>query len=254
MGLAATPYAQTNVQLYQQLVRAGWPEDELRSVQAAYRLALQVVAGRYHASERPFVAHLVGVASILAQHGADATIVCAGLLHSIYGNGDFGDGLQGLHEARRRVVRRAVGAASEELIAHYASVRWNEAAFKDLTIRAKSLRPVEGAVAWIKLADVLETGFEQASGEMTPQNPEQIYALACELAHTLGHVSIATELQEQDTETTVGVLPAYLIATQRASFAVAPLSHVMRPVLRFARFFRSVRDSLVTVPMVARRL
>ena len=129
-------YAQTNVQLYQQLLGANWAEDDLRHVQSAYRLALRVVASHYHASERPFLAHLVGVASILAKHGAHCTVVSAGLLHSVYEHGDFGDGSRGLSETRRRAVRRSVGAASEELIARYATLPWSETFLSDLLTRA----------------------------------------------------------------------------------------------------------------------
>src|SRR5207244_4190438 len=117
-------YSQTNIQLYGQLFQADWPDADLRGVQAAYELAMSLFAGHFRPNHKPFLAHLVGTASILATHGADSTSVAAGLLHSAYSHGEFGDGSRGMTSAKRRTVRRAVGDPCESLIARYTSFRW----------------------------------------------------------------------------------------------------------------------------------
>ena len=82
----------TNLQLYGQMLRAGRPEQELRLVRDAYELAVRLFAGHFRGNGKPFLAHLVGVASILAEHGHPIELVTAGLLHSVYSFGEFGDG------------------------------------------------------------------------------------------------------------------------------------------------------------------
>jgi hypothetical protein len=65
----------------------------------------------------------VGTASILAAHGAECSVVCAGLLHSAYTHGDFGDGrdrdVGEVAPARREIVRRVLGEAGEDLVYGY---------------------------------------------------------------------------------------------------------------------------------------
>jgi hypothetical protein len=72
---------------------------------------------------KPFVAHGVGVASILAELGQPADIVATGLIHGVYGNGDFGDGEQGPRPRRRALVREAVGPHIEELVFRFTQSR-----------------------------------------------------------------------------------------------------------------------------------
>jgi (p)ppGpp synthase/HD superfamily hydrolase len=256
MSRALPTYAQTNVQLYNQLLRANWAEDDLRHVQSAYRLALRLVAGYYHASEKPFVSHLVGVASILAHHQAHATVVCAGMLHSVYDHGDFGDGSSGTGESRRRAVRRAVGAASEELVARYSSLQWNVATLEGMVAGAANLSTVDGAVAWIKLADLLETTSDSHGLPAPSRHDAAQLEVGARLAAALGHVALATELAPQaaDVPPRSTRLPEFLQANHRGSFAVAPMSHAVRPGVRMARFFRGIRVALLTAPTVARWL
>lgn len=233
-------YAQTNVQLYGQLLAEGWAEDDLRHVQSAYRLAMQVVAGHFQASEKPLLAHLVGVASILAAHGAHATIVSAGLLHSVYQHGDFGDGGSGIIETRRRTVRRAVGAASEQLVAAYAVVEWNVQCLANLLARGRNLAPVEEAIALIKLADLLE---KSAHVELVEGPGDVILPLASQLAGALGHGGLSQELSAA---ATARPLPEYLLPARENAFAVAPMSHVVRPGVRLVRWLHGMRELLPT--------
>src|SRR5262245_50211616 len=99
-------YAQTNIQLYTQLLREGRGEQDLRVVHAAYELAMSLFAGQVRPNHRTFLSHVVAVSSILAESGADATIIAAGLLHSAYLLGEFGDGTRGVKEHKRRRIRR----------------------------------------------------------------------------------------------------------------------------------------------------
>ena len=101
--MLAVPYAQTNLQLYAQMLRAAYPETDVDRVRAAYEFALPLFAGAYRGSGKPFIAHLVGTASILVSIRARMPVVVAGLLHAVYASGEFGNGWRGDRDSRRRV-------------------------------------------------------------------------------------------------------------------------------------------------------
>ncbi len=84
--------AQTNTQLYGQLIAARYGSEEIVAVHRAYTLATKVFAGQLRPEGRPFVCHVVGVASILAMVEAPHATIVGGLLHSAYSHGDFGHG------------------------------------------------------------------------------------------------------------------------------------------------------------------
>jgi (p)ppGpp synthase/HD superfamily hydrolase len=243
-------YAQTNVQLYNQLRSANWADDDLRHAQAAYRLAMRLVAGHYRANEKPFIAHLVGVASILASCGAPSTVVSAGLLHAVYRHGEFGDGSRGTSEDKRREVRRAVGAACEGLVARYASLPWNLETLEAMLARAPSLPAIDSAVAWMKLADTLED-FHELGREYAPAEswPERLDAerrwleLSARLAQALGYEHLAAELAQMG-QTEPAAVPAFLQTDHRDSFAVAPMSHGMRATVRLGMLYRLMCDGV----------
>jgi (p)ppGpp synthase/HD superfamily hydrolase len=116
--------AQTNIQLYNQLLARGFDRDQLVLVRRAYELLQTLYAGFYQADGKPFVAHGVGVASIMADLGEPADIVATALLHGVYANADFGDGLpSGATPRRRRIVRDAVGGEIEALVHRFTNLR-----------------------------------------------------------------------------------------------------------------------------------
>src|SRR4051794_21343770 len=93
-------------------------------VHRAYELATTLYPGHYQGDGKPFVAHPVGVASILAELGQPAEIVAMALVHAVYGNADFGDGLDsGVTPERRRLVRDAVGERVEGLVRRFTETR-----------------------------------------------------------------------------------------------------------------------------------
>jgi len=116
--------AQTNLQLYNQLLARGFAREQLVLVRRAYELLQTLYPGFYQADGKPFVAHGVGVASIMADLGQPADIVATALLHGVYGNADFGDGLpSGVTAHRRHVVRDAVGPHVEGLVHRFTKLR-----------------------------------------------------------------------------------------------------------------------------------
>jgi hypothetical protein len=115
--------AQTNIQLYNQLRRRGLDTHELVLIHRAYELLARLYSGYYQGDGKPFVAHPIGVASILAQLDQPADIVAMGLIHAVYGNGDFGDGDPGPTPDHRALVREAVGDHVEQLVLRFTELR-----------------------------------------------------------------------------------------------------------------------------------
>ncbi|MEO1498069.1 MAG: DUF6817 domain-containing protein [Planctomycetota bacterium] len=137
--------AQTNLQLYRELAIAGWSSADLTRARAAYDLARELFATAYRPSHKPFVCHLVGTAGALAAWDTKPDVVLAGLLHSTYLFGDFGDGEVGATTRRRRHVTSRVGEHAEAIIHRYTAQRRD--AFDSIRDREVSL---------VRLADRLD--------------------------------------------------------------------------------------------------
>jgi len=155
--------AQTNLQLYNQLRRQGRSDEELRLVRAAYELACILYTGYFAADRRPFVAHVVGVASTLASVGQPAVMVAAGALHNVYGNGDFGDGrYNAAPESRRRQVRAAVGHDVEDIVYRFHLRRVRPMSGHGYRQSLERLAQTDMPVLLLDLADVLEKHIDSS--------------------------------------------------------------------------------------------
>jgi hypothetical protein len=237
--VAAPAVAQTNLQLYNQMLAAGRSEYDLRRVREAYELAMRLFAGQYRANGKPFVAHLVGVASILAAQDRPVETIVAGLLHSVYSFGEFGDGTRGASPRKRRQVRAAVGDVAEQLAAHYASASWELSALEDLERRTARLSPLESGALEIKLADVLEDHVDGGTTfapfkEYTATVHNGAWAEALARAGKLaGHAGLAAQLRAAAAH--MHPVPGCLVHERHHSFVVAPLSHRERIALLVSR-------------------
>jgi hypothetical protein len=194
--------AQTNVQLYNQLREQGRTVDDLALIARAYELLVTLYPGYFQADGKPFVAHGVGVASILADAGEPAEIVAVGVLHNIYGNADFGDGVKrGTTRYRRRIVRDAVGDQVEGLLARFQEIRIRggdvEAARQALPTRSAA----ERSLLLVDLADYLEK-YVDMGVLYYGQNDWALPASAAMrdqivgLADALGHPALGAQLRE----------------------------------------------------------
>jgi hypothetical protein len=149
--------AQTNIQLYNQLRDARRPLEDLVLVHRAYEFLTTLYAGHYQADGKPFVAHGVGVASILSSLDQPAEILAVGLLHNVYGNADFGDGrIGGVTPFRRRFVREAVGERIEDLLVRFRGLRISPGTSEDVRRSLPELDETERRLVLVELADHLE--------------------------------------------------------------------------------------------------
>ena len=111
--------AQTNLQLYSQLMQAGHSASELGIVRKAYDLAVQLFTGSFRANGKPFIAHLVGTVRILAEAEAGIDVTAAGFLHSVFSHGEFGDGDRSPNRKKHAHVQHAVGSIIENHVMSY---------------------------------------------------------------------------------------------------------------------------------------
>ena len=235
------PYAQTNLQLYTQLRRDGYRDEDLRTVRKGYDLAMQLCSASFRGSGKPLLAHLVGTASILASIKQTPAIVTAGLLHAAYALGDFGDGRMGVTDQKRNRVREAVGGEIEDLIARYTAFDWNRNTIPSICQRVETLTPGERDVLVIRLANELEDHLDTGvlycgNGEKRREYIRSPLNQSVDMARKLGLTELSTELDRAFTETLAADLPAILRNPHDYTFVQPPSSHSPRLGVAVRRF------------------
>jgi (p)ppGpp synthase/HD superfamily hydrolase len=227
--------AQTNIQLYHQLGVLGYDAADVARAARAYEIGIRLFTGAYRGSGKPFLAHLVGTASVLADQRARGPVVAAGLLHAAYTNGEFGNGWRGMSPRKRAEVRRALGEETEDLIARYTEFPWDPPNIAGLRERIEVMTPQERDVLLIRLANELEDHLDlgilyQGNVDYRRRHMQAHLATCVEVAERVGYPDLAARLAETFDEVARAEIPAALRRTEGESFRVPPASH--RPRLR----------------------
>lgn len=226
-------FAQTNLQLYAELRAAEYSAADIDCIRTAYELAMVLFTGRYRGSGKPFLAHLVGTASILASMRARAPIVAAGLLHAAYVQGDFGNGWSGASPEKRERLRVAVGAEAEDLIDGYTSLRWHALTIPEIHHGLEDLDPRGRAVLLVRLANELEDHLDLGALYFADAGRRRDHvgaslSLCVDMAKRLGFPQLADALAAAFTETLSADVPMALRRGDSGSFVVAPASYRLR--------------------------
>lgn len=206
-----------------QLSHAGYSNPDLRLVGHCYELAIDLFAGQFRPSGKPFLTHLIGTASILASLNAAATVVAGGLLHAAYTYGDFGNGRAGLSKATRKQVRCVIGAEAEELIARYAVLEWNEKTIPAIYRSMDELSEADRAVLLIRLANELEDHLDLGALYCADADRRRDYIQSClylcvEMAKILNSAELADALDRWFQATLTAEAPAFLRTRHGISF------------------------------------
>lgn len=153
--------AQTNLQLYAQLRKAGQTQDALAQVHAAYQFAAARCSPLFRGSGKPFSCHLVGVASLCALLKCSADTLVAALLHASYQTRVSDTGIEPFADLRRRYTSR-FGLASERLVygCYVASYDINAHIEQPLPVPDLLTTEESSAVRLIVLADTLEDALD----------------------------------------------------------------------------------------------
>jgi hypothetical protein len=230
-----TPYAQTNLQLFNQLCRAGgYSMDDLAVVHKAYEVAIGLFSTCYRPSGKPFLAHAVGTASILGSLGAPAPVVAAGLLHAAYTHGEFGTGWRGISGEKRKWLRQTVGSEVEELISMYTALDWKElVSSKPLDTLSERQRQT----LLIRLANALEDHLDLGilycgHAESRRTDLHSFRHQLIQAAEQLGYPELAAALERTLKECASEGVPSLLRGRHNSSFHLGPASH--RPRAMFA--------------------
>lgn len=244
-------YAQTNIQLFNQLQHHGYQDAELRLIADAYLLATRLFTARCEPSGKCFIAHVVGTASILSAQQAPAELVAAGLVHNVYRNGDFGDYRMKITPLRRSRIRSAIGETAEEYVYRFATRHWNPAGVREGHSQLPRMQELDRRVVLLYLADQLEKhlGLEILYRRDYAQqclHYQRLGPLLVDMARQLGYSSLADQLQEALRATLTATVPAALRSSDSRRF-----SHLCIPASCRSK---RVIPGLLAVPRSIRRL
>ena len=214
-------YAQTNLQLYNQMLAANYPDSTLLMVKQSYRLALDLFANRCRGNEKPFICHLIGTASILVSCAAESTVVIAGLLHAVYAQGEFGDGCKSMSAHHRLRFTETVGSEIEELITAYTKLSMQKPVLKALLENQQVYNEQTEKLILIRIANVLEdisdAGTRFCSKDKYRKDPELVTTMA-NLAHKIEQPELASTLLQVFADTEAEKIPGFLVCTTANSF------------------------------------
>ena len=234
-------YAQTNIQLFNQLRSEGYSKEERAFISNTYQFAMRIFTGLYLPSGKPFLDHLIGTASILAWLRAPVTVVAAGLIHAAYLHGDFGC-RTGISDEKRKQVIDVVGSESENYITRYDRFLLTAEDVASLESTLHQLSKLDRYVVLMRLANELEHNLqfgelyfvqgEKQQGDHRRYLERHLSALL-KLANALGYGSLAAEFENIQREITVLELPLepIIVSGQKGAYLIAPRSYRVRFVI-----------------------
>lgn len=142
--------AQTNLEFYAQVIGHGVDSAQQRGLAEAYQFALRQVFPLARGSGKPFIAHLVGTASLVLESGCPDHWVTAALIHAVYQHRvPFAGELAPGH--RRAVVAELFGPDVDDLVDRY-----TEFEDHDLSRIPAGFLAANADVVTLRLADELE--------------------------------------------------------------------------------------------------
>lgn len=213
-------------------------------VRTAYSLATDLFAGQLRPEGRPFVCHLVGVASILAMLATPSTAVIAGLLHSAYTHGDFGIGKGRVTRRGRDRVRSIVGPEVEHIVAGYSRHAWNESSVGAWAADATGLDSDVRLLILIRLSDLMEDALDDglllSAKAENPHRAMSVESLAS-LADVLEYPQLGSSLRRVLSQQRQAEALVPLREPRLGSYVVGPASWREKVLPRLAGFLRRDR-------------
>ncbi len=230
-------YAQTNVQLFNQLRYEGYSNNEIERVRQVYEFAMRLFTGLFLPSGKTFIDHLVGTASILASLQVSVELIGAALIHAAYLHGNFAGIRKGISEPTRKQVRDAVGDKVEEYVERYERIPWGPNTIPVLHETLGELSPFDRDVLLIRLANDLEHNLDLGSlyRENWPQYIERYGPSMVIMAEKLGFASLSSEMATVFRNITSADVPLEprMRASQDAAYLIVPNSYRERFLVVF---------------------
>jgi (p)ppGpp synthase/HD superfamily hydrolase len=224
------PYAQTNIQLFEQLLELGHSQSDLQRLRSSYELSSQLVSAQFRANGKPEITHLTGVASILAKHRAGLPVILAGLLHNAYISGDFGSFWPDrMTPRKRRILRGVIGDEAERLVARYSVTHWDPQRTASLAEATPAASDEERGILLIRLANELEEAADLL-GDHPARRQRKFAQLGdyAAIARNIGLPALADELQERQAFLQGRQTSEMPAASHGDTYAAPPLSYRRR--------------------------
>jgi len=244
--------AQTNLQLYAELTAGSYSDRALDLVGVAYDAAMELFSGQFRGDGRPFLAHLVGTAAILGRLRAPIDVVLAGLLHSAYEFGDFGDGTSGMDAAKCGRLEAIVGLEAERLIAAYTAFPWNEKTIVQLAERADKLSEREKQLVLIRLANIVDDTTDH--GVLYCDKAVYLTVLLDRtephlkrLAIAIGQPAFAAAVEHLHAELKSAKIASALRRARPGSFVLAPASYTPRGGVKLRKLLQRLHGKVTRI-------
>ena len=189
-------YAQTNLQLWQQLQGEGYSDGEKSLVHNTYEFARRLYSGFFIASGRTQIAHLVGTASILSTLRVPGVVVAAGLIHNVYENADFGSCRDGPTAAKRAATRRAVGEEVERYVHHIYVQTVGRQSFSSILNQIDAMEFLARYAVLIKICDRFEHRVNDGGLEQYTKYVDKDGPMIIEVTRRLGFPVLARQIQQ----------------------------------------------------------
>jgi (p)ppGpp synthase/HD superfamily hydrolase len=227
------PFAQTNLQLYSQLRRAGYGDADLTVVHQGYLLAMRLFSSSFRGSGKPLLAHLVGTASVVGWLDRPMTSITACLLHAAYVFGDFGDARPGMTDSKRARVREAVGSEIETVVARYTALKWEPGTIASIQARIPDMDPGDREILLIRLANELEDHLDGAPLYCRNVDSRRAYIRTAlhrssDVARALGYPQLGDALDRAFDEILTMDVDAGLRTGYDYTFTQVPASRALR--------------------------
>ncbi|WP_414565650.1 MULTISPECIES: DUF6817 domain-containing protein [unclassified Anabaena] len=235
--------AQTNIQLYAQANKLGYKTEDIYLISKAYTLTIEAFSGWFRPSGKTFISHLVGTASILINLKAPVDLVCAGLLHAIYAQGNLSS-IKSQHLRQR--IYLAFGAKTEEYIHKYTLLKWNHATLARVHEQFSILDNIDKDVLLIRLVNELE---ECGESKYLKYSSHEI-AMMASMAEQLGFSEFASEIRvafsKEHSDDDCSTIGQDLYAKRESgSYLVVPITCMKKPWLQGKNFlYRKLKPLL----------
>lgn len=217
-------FAQTIIQLYNQLQEKGYSQGDLLFVKKTYDLAIQLFSGRFQENGKEFISHCVGTASILASLGQSVDIVATGLIHNVYWTGDFGDGERGITRKKQLYIRQTLGSNVENLVSCFNSFQWGEKFFPRIHASLAAMTQLDQTIVLLYLADNVEHNLNFGSTYYSAQERSSYCPsngnLMIEMANILGFPFLAQHLEAVQRQNAEIQIPQEFHSTHRRGFLI----------------------------------
>ena len=160
MNLYRDRISSTNLDLYRQLAGTGWQDAQLQQLRDVYEAVARFSFSSFRPNWKPFLCHLVGVASIVAWDSRDSVLVSAALAHSALEFGRFPLAVRVSAKRTERYLESALGSDVFTLVKAYRHADW-----KRLMAPGGIAAPsaTDTALRHLKLADTVDDLTDELS-------------------------------------------------------------------------------------------